>query len=92
VPHIKRKLTEEELKQVRKWLEEAPQGRKPSIRQIARALGVNKPSVIKSLGGWKGIQRNAPEKPFKPKFPMPDLRQSESIIKPAQFDVPEELK
>jgi len=57
----KRRLTEEEIKQVRQWMETSPQNRKPTIRQIARAFGVNQPSVVKSLGGWKGIKRNKPQ-------------------------------
>lgn len=51
----KRRLTKEEIDKVKKWMESP--GKKPTIKQIARAFGVNKPSVIKSLGGWNGIKR-----------------------------------
>lgn len=61
----KRRLTESELEEIREWMASAPQGRKPSIRAIARRYSVNQPSVVKSLGGWKGIQRGRPEKPSK---------------------------
>ena len=64
----KRQLTPEEINGVRKWLDSAPQGRKPSIRMIAHRLGVTRPSVIKSLGGWQGIQRDRPEPIEKPKI------------------------
>lgn len=67
----KRRLTDKELLTVERWMDEAPQGGKPSIRQIAKALGVNKPSVIKALGGWRGIQRDRPDKPKKPLFSYP---------------------
>lgn len=72
----KRRLSPEEIVEIRNWMENAPQGRKPSIRQIAKALGVTRPSVIKSLKGWKGIQRNRPEKPPKPKLIETDLKPS----------------
>ena len=59
----KRRLTEEEIEEIRDWMDSSPQGRKPNVRQIAKRYGVNQPSVLKSLGGWKGIQRNKPEPP-----------------------------
>ena len=55
----KRRLTDREIEQVRQWMDSAPQDKKPSTRWIARELGVSRTSVIKSLGGWKGIQRGA---------------------------------
>ena len=61
----KRRLTKSELKELREIMQNAPQGRKPSIRFFARRYGVNQPSVVKSLGGWKGIHRGRPEKPSK---------------------------
>ena len=64
----KRKLTKDEIEQIRRWMELAPQGRKPNIRQIAKRYGVNQPSVVKSLGGWKGIKRGKPEAPKKSEF------------------------
>ena len=64
----KRRLTESELKEIREWMASALQGRKPSVRAIARRYGVNQPSVIKSLGGWKGIQRGRPDKQKKTAF------------------------
>jgi hypothetical protein len=61
----KRRLTEEEIEEVKLWMHNSPQGRKPNIRQIAKRYGVNQPSVVKSLGGWKGIKRGRPEPPEK---------------------------
>jgi len=46
----KRKLTEQELNKISEWMEGSPQGEKPSIRQIASAFGVSRPSVVRSLG------------------------------------------
>lgn len=65
----KRRLTEDEVKEVRAWFEQSPIGHKPTIRQIARRYGVNQPSVVKSLGGWEGIKRGRPIPPpsFNPK-------------------------
>lgn len=57
----KRRLTTEELSELTTIMLHAPQGKKPSMRWFARHFGVNKPSIIKSLNGWKGIQRNAPQ-------------------------------
>ncbi len=56
----KRKLTDKEIDEVRLWLLSSPQDHKPSIRIIARRYKVSRTSVIKSLGGWKNIQRNRP--------------------------------
>ena len=66
----KRRLTETEIEEVRAWFEGSAQGMKPSIRQIAHRYGVNQPSVVKSLGGWEGIERGKPIPPpkFKPKY------------------------
>lgn len=66
----KRILTEDEIEQVREIMENAPQGRKPSVRFFARLFNVNQPSVVKSLGGWEGIQRGKPVPPpkFKPRY------------------------
>lgn len=61
----KRRLTKEEIKEIEVWMNSAPQGRKPNIRQIAKRYGVNQPSVVKSLGGWKGVRRGRPEPPKK---------------------------
>jgi len=62
----KRRLTGEEIEDIRLWFEGSAQGLKPSIRQIAKRYNINQPSVVKSLGGWKGIQRGKPVPP--PKF------------------------
>ena len=83
----KRRLTKEEIVAIKSWVSNAPIGKKPTIRQIAKAFGVNRPSVLKSLGGWK------PKEVVKPKFPVPKMtHKPESIIKPAQFSVPKELR
>ena len=62
----KRRLTEEELVKLRFLMESAPQGRKPTIRQLARYFGVNQPSIVKSLGGWKGNYSGRPSENPKP--------------------------
>jgi hypothetical protein len=64
----KRKLTDLEIKELRAIMESAPQGRKPSVRWFSRYFGVNQPSIIKSLGGWEGIERGRPEKAKKPEI------------------------
>ena len=64
----KRKLTKEEIEEIRTWIENSPPHRKPNVRQIAKRYGVNQPSVIKSLGGWKGIKRGRPEAPKRTEF------------------------
>jgi hypothetical protein len=64
----KRRLTKEEIEEIRVWMETSPQHRKPNIRQIAKRYGVNKPSIVKSLGGWKGIKRGRPIPPKRSKF------------------------
>lgn len=64
----KRQLTLQEVEEIRDILEAAPQGRKPSIGWFANRYRVNKPSIIKSLGGWVGIQRNRPQPPKKSIF------------------------
>ena len=66
----KRRLTKSEVEQIRQWFEQAPQGRKPTIRQLAKAFGVNQPSIVKSLGGWKGIERGRPVPPPAPLSPI----------------------
>jgi hypothetical protein len=64
----KRRLTEVELEKLRFIMESSSQGRKPSIGQLARLFHVNKPSIIKSLGGWEGNMRNRPPVPEKPQI------------------------
>jgi hypothetical protein len=59
----KRKLTEAEREEMRIIMENAPQGRKPDVRFFAKHFGVNQPSIVKSMGGWDGIQRNKPNTP-----------------------------
>lgn len=69
----KRKLTDEELQWVSDVMASASQGRKPSIRWFARQLGVNRPKLIKALGGWKGIQRKRPQpQPLRSPIMTPD--------------------
>ena len=64
----KRRLTEDEILTLRSIMDSAPQGRKPSVRYFAHMFGVNQPSIIKSLEGWKGIQRGRPPIMPKPKI------------------------
>lgn len=86
----KRRLTENEIKQVNEWMANAPQGRKPSIRQIARAFGRTRPTIIKSLGGWEGIQRRRPEIPLEPLIPKAELGLGQPItIEPYTIEIPE---
>ncbi len=88
--HYKRKLTEDEIEFIQEWLNNAPQGRKPSIRTIAKHFGVNRPSIMKSLGGWDGIQRNAPQADKRPK--VIDRNMSSPVkIEEYTTRVPEEL-
>ena len=71
MPRRKRHLTEDEVAELRKIMDSAPQGRKPSVRWFAKRYGVNQPSIIKSLDGWDGIQRGRPT-PFKPEIIKPN--------------------
>src|SRR3990167_11198362 len=89
--HIPIRLTPEQIEAVRLWMDSSPQDHKPSIRTIAKRLGVSRPVVIKSLGGWKGIQRNAPQ--AEPKQRVIDRNISSPVkIEPYSVNVPEELK
>lgn len=90
----KRRLTEEELKQLHDIMANAPQGKKPTIRQLARYFNVGRPSIIKSLGGWKGNQRGRPEPPTPPAIPAPMIEQSGTpvTIEPHTVDVSDEMK
>jgi hypothetical protein len=85
----KRRLTKQELNWVRQVMEEAPQGHKPSLRNLAHRLGVNQPSLVKSLGGWKGNERDRPI-PFKPELVQP-YNPGDPLVKiePATTKVPE---
>lgn len=74
----KRKLTLEEMMEIKEILENAPQGRKPSVGWFANRYRVNKPSIIKSLGGWNQIQRNRPAPPKPSIFPA-DVPASELV-------------
>jgi hypothetical protein len=58
----KRRLTNEEMVWIKETMERAPMGNKPTMRWFAKQLGVNTPSVLKYLGGWKGIKRQIPAK------------------------------
>ena len=80
MPSHKRRLTENEVLEIQQMFEQAAQGRKPSIAQLARHYGVNKPSILKSLNSWKGIKRNAPpKKPLSPKVLSPGIQTPKSI-------------
>jgi len=46
MPKTKRKLSDKEVKEIREWKAKE----NPTLRQIAKAYGVNRPSVVKSLG------------------------------------------
>lgn len=87
----KRRLTASEVKAVREWMDSTPQGRKPSIRQIAKAFGRTRPTIIKSLDGWKGIQRGRPESPVKPLIPRVGigLDTKPGVIEPFTTKTPE---
>ena len=87
----KRRLTESEIKFVQQWLEGASQGMKPSIRAIARRLGVTRSSVIKSLGGWEGIERNRPDREVVRKVIDRNVS-SPAIIEPFQVDISDKMK
>ena len=89
----KRRLTEEEVSKLREIMDSAEQGKKPTIRQLARFFQVNQPSIVKSLGGWDGIKRNRPDDPIKPITPQPNFRQETKpvVIEPFTTQVPKEL-
>jgi hypothetical protein len=81
MPSRKRKLTEDEIKDLRQIMESAPQGRKPSVRYFAQRYGVNQPSIIKSLGGWDGIQRGRPDPPLRPEI----IKTGEPVVKLEEY-------
>ena len=83
----KRRLNKKEVDEIRLWFETSPQGRKPTIRQIARRYGVNQPSVVKSLGGWEGIERGRPVSPPKPLLGSSEVKEGTPIeIEPHTLD------
>lgn len=84
----KRRLTDGEIKFIQEWMDSTPQGNKPGIRLIARRLGVTRPSVIKSLGGWDGVQRNRPDRDIVRRVIDRNVS-SPAQIEPYQVDVPE---
>ena len=89
--NFKRKLTEFEIQGIRDWMDGASQNNKPSIRTIAKRLGVSRPTVIKALGGWEGIQRNRPQVERQPH--VIDRNISSPIqIETFTTDVPSDLK
>lgn len=94
MPKRKRRLTKAEIEDVQRVMDSAPQGRKPTIRQIARHFGVTRSMVIKSLGGWKGIQRGALQRPPPSDIPHIPLIGSSSPVKiePHTVKVLEELQ
>lgn len=79
----KNRLSEAEIIEVRQWIESSPPDKKPSIRTIAKRYNRSRPAIIKSLGGWNGIQRNRPIPPPKPMLrPRIDVGQSPTSIEP----------
>jgi len=80
-----------EIEGIREWVNNASQNNKPSIRTIAKKLGVNRPTVIKALGGWKGIQRNKPQVVRSPRVIDRNIS-SPAVIEPFTTDVPDDLK
>ena len=89
--YVPKRLTPEQIEAVRLWMDSAPQDKKPSIRTIAKRLGVSRLVVIKSLGGWKGIARGAPQVIKTPHVIDRNIS-SPVTIEPYQVDVPEDLK
>jgi hypothetical protein len=86
MPRHKRRLTEEEVALLRKIMDEAPQGRKPTVRFFARMFNVNQPSILKSLESWDGIHRNVPQP--EPKQPsLIDSGKEPVKIEPHTFGV-----
>jgi len=75
MPKLKRRLTELEIESIREWMSNAPQGRKPSMKQIARRFKVSRPSIVKSLGGdWKTFKGGVILPPPKPKPIIPKTK------------------
>lgn len=64
---LKRRLTKDEMREIEEWVDASPEDKKPTLRQVAKRYGVNRPSVMKSFGGWDGVQRNRPQVKPKPK-------------------------
>lgn|SRR3990167_3197060 len=91
-PRKKKRLTPDEIEKVRQWYEESPMDRKPTIRRIAKAFGINRSGVMKSLGGWEGIQRNRPEPPPKRLFPNILEQQPASKLEQYTVNVPKDFK
>jgi len=88
----KRRLDKNEVEEIQEWMENSPQGKKPTIRQIARRYGVNQPSVVKSLGGWKGIRRGRPEPPERSELSKMLKKPREAKIKGYTLDIkPEDI-
>jgi len=88
----KRRLSENEITELRQLMESAGQGHKPTIGQLARYFGVNKPSIIKSLGGWKGIQRGKPTAESNRRSQIDRDISSPATIDTYTTSIPEELK
>jgi len=57
----KRRLNKQEVEELNRIINSAPQGFKPSLRQLAKHFGVNKPSILKSLGGWGKTHYQRPQ-------------------------------
>jgi len=80
----KKRLSQEEVAEIRQWMEGASPSRKPSIRQIAKAYGRTRPTIIKSLKGWRGVQRRRPQPEEEPRVIDP---MAKPVIEPFVVEV-----
>ena len=87
----KRRLTKAEVNTLSIIMDSAPLDKKPGIRALARHFGVTRPSIIKSLGGWEGIQRNRLDKDIVRR--VIDRNVSSPVkIEPFQVDVADQMR
>jgi hypothetical protein len=70
MPNSKRALTQREVSEMSILMDSAPMGHKPTVRQFAKRYGVNQPTILKALGGWKGIERNRPQPQIAKRVPF----------------------
>lgn len=90
MPKRKRRLSEAEVSEISVLMDKSPMNNKPTIRQLARRFGCSRASIIKSLGGWDGIQRNRPQ--VEPKQRLIDRGLSSPVaIEPFTVDISKEL-
>ena len=87
----KRRLNEAEVNRLSIIMDSAPMDKKPGIRALARHFGVTRASIIKSLGGWDGIQRNRPEKEIVRRVIDRNVS-SPAVIEPFQVDVSDQMR